>query len=496
MLVSNYGLAAVSILQSIYFLRVLSTMEVAVAAVLAIMVPVYGFSDLGLTTVFVQRAPAGLSEGGDRALALSLIKCALIYQTLAMLIIGAATVALAPVISTVFMKSTSYAWVIILFVPAAISNIWIGTLQLVAQVNDEFFLIAKWNFAGGLVQQVLPVAGYIPFGFAGFVIGTVVSTVFQVIGMGWSLRSLLFNDVPAAPFGTTFRYGLPFYVRTFMRFGFMNFDQAIVGALLSPTFLAGYSVARRIAAYAGAAANSFQTPVTTRMAALRGGAPEVLAEVFKKGTSYTSMIIIPLCVFLAAASPWVVSVYGGGRYAGVWPLVIALVLVQVGYAVYTNYAVAVFAWQPPRSTLICDGVVGIISFTLLPVAIRVLGEYGVAWGQVLGFAAGVLVCRALLRGGPELHYDFSSLRFIAVPLLLGTGVLVLGQVLYFRLWIVPLYGAAASAVLAGCLLFVSPWRGAGRQGTRALVPVQLLPAFDRVMGCSPDPRARGPHGFP
>ena len=232
LLISQLGLLSINLLTTIYILRLLSKTEIAVVAVLDILVSIIAFTDLGLLAVAIQRAPAQLQPGKDPAPGLALVKCALWYRSLALLLAGGLSILFAAELSQWLLKTPDYAWAVRMLAPAAMGVVWYQTFQGIAQIKNDFYLFARWDIVVGVLRPVLSIVGYLTYGLPGFLIGTAASIYVSVFGLGWSLRDFLINKVPLAPFWSNLRYGLPFYLRGFARFGFLQYDQLVVATIL------------------------------------------------------------------------------------------------------------------------------------------------------------------------------------------------------------------------------------------------------------------------
>lgn len=441
---SQMGLMLFNFIYTIYVVRFLSKPEYAVIAVLEIMFMIFSFSDMGLLEVASQQAPSALRRDGDETRALALMKCAFRYRTIALLLIGAIAVILAPYISSLLLKTTDYTWAIILLIPGAVARIVYETLLGIGRISDNYYPIAQWDFIGGILRIVLSILALLIFGFTGFLVGIVASIFIQVIGLGWRLRKYLFNDVKAAPFWPTFRYGIPFYTRSFFRFGYLQYDLLVVGAFLNPAALAGYSVARRFTKFIFLITESFQSPITYRLAELRNEPDRMQGSFFIKATRYITFIVVPLSILIVVLSPWLMQVLGGIKYKNDWPLLAIMALAQAAYAFYAVYAAAVFSRLKPKASLVLDGIVGGINFIAAPLLVIYWGKFGVAWGQILGFGIGITCALYLLRSLHVFKYDRSSLRLLVIPLSIAGSIIVIGQITYFQWWSVPVY-----AVIAG-----------------------------------------------
>ncbi len=478
LLVSQIGLLVINLLTTIYILRLLSKTEIAIVAVLDILVSIITFTDLGLLAVAIQQAPAQLQPGKDPATGLALVKCAIWYRSLALLLAGALTIYFAAGLSQWLLKTPDYAWAVKMLAPAAMGVIWYQTFQGVAQIKNDFYLFAYWDIVVGVLRPMLSILGYLAYGLPGFLIGTTASIYISVFGLGWSLRDFFLNRIPLASFWSTLRYGLPFYLRGFARFGFLQYDQLVVATFLPPEILAGYSVVRRLTKFIFMVTESFQTPITMRMTALRAEPDSVQADFFTRSTRYLTLIIVPLAGLLAAASPWVMLVYGGEKYASEWPLLLLLLLAQVAYTFYSVVGGAVFARLKPLASLLVDGIVGGSNFMMAPLMVFLFGKYGIAWGQILGFSAGILCARVMLGWKSAFKYDWGVWWLIGAPLLLACVVLVAGQAVFAAWWIVPLYGVAAASSFLHLTLRRLPeqdW-----QQIQAITPKFLLPVVSKT----------------
>lgn len=446
LLLSQLLLNVVNIFTTIYLARVLSKPEFAILAVLEIFISIFQFSELSFVGVASQQAPSLLIAEERKAEGLALVKAVVVYRTIIVLLMGAITIAFAPFFADLFLKDVNQAWAIRLLTPAAIGTIFLYSLQSIAQVINNFYLIATWNFISGVLRAILSILFFVFFGYRALLVGIILSILISVIGMAWSLRAMVFNPVPPADFLKTLRYGFPLFIRTFFRFGFTQYDQLLVATLLTPFDLASYNIARRFAKLIAMLIDSFQRPVTIRLASLRHDSDAVQSAFFRKATRYTTLIFLSLAAFIAAGSPWIMWVYGGEKYTSNWPLLAILAITQGIYSLYNVFSGTVFARLQPTSIMLADGITGGANFILAPVLISLLGKNGVAWGQMLGFSLGILLTQSMLRQSSGFRLDWGSLGRIAVPLLVSCGLVVAGQMIYPHPWIVPLYLAVGGVV--------------------------------------------------
>jgi O-antigen/teichoic acid export membrane protein len=471
-------LLPVGLLVQAYMLRVLSTTEIAVVAVFDIIATFCSLSDLGLLTVAVQQVPSRLKANRKDTDALALIKCSLLYQSMVLVVFGLLLFWCAPGVSQLFLKTTDYSVCIRILIPGALASTWFTFGKYLAQINEQFTLVSFWNFIDGVSQLVLGVIGFVFFGFRGYLCGIVVSKVIPLVGILWPNREFILNNSGVASFRQAFRYGFPFYIRSFLRYGFMQFDQTIIGIMLSPRTLAAYSVARRFAGLINMSIESLQNPILVRVLSMREDPTERLREFAEKAMRYTLFIVSTLCIMLASGSPWLIRLYGGEKYAGEWPLVVLLCVAQMGYASYGLWGIYVFALRPPWATLLLDGVIGFVNYICSPVFLYLMGRHGIAWGQIIAFAVGTITAVCLTPRRLNIRLDWKLIRTLAVPLLIFCTILIAGQLIYFSMWIFPLYcGLALYAFVAtiGPRLSVGDW-----EKLSLIVPGVMIQPLKRV----------------
>ena len=84
----QYSVTAFNIVFSLALYRLLSKEEFAVVVVFDILAALCIFTDFGLNTVFIKKAPAGLAGASDRFEALGLIKLAVLVRIIGLCGLG------------------------------------------------------------------------------------------------------------------------------------------------------------------------------------------------------------------------------------------------------------------------------------------------------------------------------------------------------------------------------------------------------------------------
>jgi O-antigen/teichoic acid export membrane protein len=429
-------------------LRLLTRTEYAVGAVLDVLISLMAFTSFGLNTVFLQRAPAGLCSESDRSEALGLIKLAILVRFGVACLVALLMIVLSQQISILFLKTTFYSMHVRLLAFGAISAAMLESFMHICQAAQDFGRLSRWMFWTNIWRSPAGLALFLIFGLWGYLLGIVGFIVLSTCIIGWKVRNYWFNNVPIAPLWPTIRYGFPYYLRTFFRFGFLQADQMLVAILLTPDILAMYAVARRFVGYINQATEALLQPVLMRVTALRETTDNSIAQVQDKLIRYIPITIISLSTCVAVSSPWLMRIIGGAKYADGWPLLMLLCLAQICYLFYGMSALYVFALKPPRATLVVDAIVATISLVITPVLILVFKQYGIAFGQMAGFAGGWLFSQHLLRQYTELHMKWRLLLKLILPIIPPVCIIAGGQVIFFSLFIVPLY------IVAGVIIFL------------------------------------------
>jgi O-antigen/teichoic acid export membrane protein len=85
------------------------------------------------------------------------------------------------------------------------------------------------------------------------------------------------------------------------------------------------------------------------------------------------------------------SIAGGPKYADYWPLLTIMCLSYIFYAISATQMTIIGLFGKGTEALLRDGVAGTIGLVSTFLLIFFLGEYGMAWGQLVSFFALYLV---------------------------------------------------------------------------------------------------------
>jgi len=445
MIGSQYCLSIFNFFCYMYLFRVLSHIEIAIIAIFEILTSIYGFSELGINSVMIKFCPSRLKADHDRDKAFGLIKLTIYVQGFILFWMVTATIYFAPFISSQFLKTDAYSWTIFIIAPGSALTILFTTLRGIAQVNERYSLIAKWIFLAGVLKQSIAIPCFLIKGFKGYIIGITCASIIPVIGLGFSIRHLLFNPSPVAPLWKTFIYGTPLFIRSFMRYGFKELDQTLIGLLLTPELLATYSVARRFINYLNQIIGFFATTIMVRSLSLIDKPLTEMQNFSRQAMRYFYIIIIPVCICFSLASPWLMTVYGGSKFYFGWPILSLMAICQILYSFISILSIYVFALRLPKTTLLLHSSIGLFNYCFSPLLIINIGVYGVIFGQMISFILGIFVATYMLRSY-NISIHWSELSILVWPLILSVFVVLTGMYLSFNLWLIPLYFMIASVI--------------------------------------------------
>jgi O-antigen/teichoic acid export membrane protein len=215
----------------------------------------------------------------------------------------------------------------------------------------------------------------------------------------------------------------------------------------------------------------------TKVAEVRESGTERLQRAFEKTSKYFSLVVVPISATMTLVSPWLMELYGGAKYRDGWPILAILSLAQLAYYIGSLYGIFVYVLGRPKDLLFLNIAVGGSNVLFSFLLIGLIGKAGIAWSQLLAFVLMVVVAKRIISPIVALHFDTKVISVLSVPLLLGGGIILLGQLLYFRLWVVPVYVLVAGvlAILTiGSRLNDEDWTQ-----IRALAPGRLSTAVDR-----------------
>ena len=437
-----------------FFARTIEKSDFAVFAVFSILTTVIEFSAaLGLEAAVLQLAPAELvSENPSKGL--GLMKTALLSRTALLCFVSILLAIWAEPVSCLFFHTASRGHFIYLIAMGAVVSGLFSGLSLLAQTVQLFGPMSLFTALSRIAQNMFAVLFYFRLGLEGAVLGMSIGPLIGIFGLFWHLRKYLFNSAPFVSWKWMVRYSVPFYIRMFALYGFTESDRLLIGVLLPPAALAEYSIAAGLAAYLNLIGEAFLTPMLVKVAEWRETQRDRVQRSISKVYRYTWFIIFPLCAAVALSSRWLLFLYGGGQYESAWPILTILATAQFIFILRRVAAVYLFSVGEPMQTLKLDGISGLIAIFINLFLGYWLAQTGIAVGQMFSVIISLILAVKLLKDYLVISFSTvcSGVRQLIPAALLGTAILIMGQIIYFSLWAQMVYLLLAASVFGLLLL--------------------------------------------
>ena len=402
---------------------------------------------LGLETSCVQLAPELIAKGkSDEASAM--LKTTFLSRFFLSILLSFFTFAFSMTVSQIFLKNYEYAQIIKIMSLGLIFSSLIDSLGWLAQVTQQFGKISLIRVVVQISSRIFSIVLYFVLGLEGYIIGFTWTPIIGIILYLSILRKFLFSKSDFYPWWQLVKYSFPFYVRGFVRFGLMQFDQVIIGVFLEPAALATYFIAKRFSEYIFMISDALGNPLLIKIAELKKDGLNRVAGTFSRVSHYYSYVFIPLCFGVASTSYFLLHLYGGHKYTDGTFILVLLSLGMIMYCLSSPYAIDVFLLGKPKETLKLHSVGGITSAVFAVGTVFLFGVTGIATAKLLGFTALLFYGRHLLRKIIAVEFDKKALKDSLIASLAMAAVIVVLQLIYYNLVIIPLY------ILAGVITFM------------------------------------------
>ena len=234
-----------------------------------------------------------------------------------------------------------------------------------------------------LIENFLALSLYIMFGmnqyFLGLLIGQFIILVIRLFYIKEIFR--VKRDFLASwkDMLTIIRDYLPFYIRKFFRIGFIQGEQMIIAALLPLAQLANYNLAKKCSSFLKDYQSAFIDPLTIKLA--KTGNLGFRQQYIKTYLWFT----LPLPLVLAVASPWIMPIVGGSKYADSWLILCILYLSYIFLALSSLQLTILTIFGKKTDALMRDATGGTIGLAVTLLLVYTFKEYGIAWGQMVSY---------------------------------------------------------------------------------------------------------------
>ena len=277
-------------------------------------------------------------------------------------------------------------------------------------VHDRFGAESALDSAAALLEKIGAVTCYWALGidwfFAGMFAGQIVTTGAALLLVRKVVRRFRPGQLaPSAVRAVVKRYW-PLFLRTFFRQGMRQADRLLIAAIVSAEALAVLHVARQGSTYLRYVSRAFIDPLNERLA--EASTRETRIALIR--TTQRILVVLPLLVTLF--SPLIMWAVGGDQYADEWPLLALLCVSYVFYGLSEVQLAIIAMLGHGREPVRMDALAGVLGLVATGFCATLLGNEGMAFGQLASFLAlylgGIALAKTVWRAA---HRDSSD----AVP---------------------------------------------------------------------------------
>jgi len=441
----------ISVFSMFYFIvitQLFTKIQLASVAILGIICGIAAMlSGMGLSTTCIQKAPELIARG-ERNSACALIKSSILIP-LALSLATAGIVLLTTTrISQIFFKSSNFGTLIKIMTLGTIVYKLYESLSHTLVAVQKFGKLSIVNVMNNIGGRIFALPLYFVLGIKGYIGGLIFAQALVILYMVYHLKEYLFVKSRLYPVKELVHYSLPYYGDGFVRFGTMQADQLIIGVFLRPELLATYYVARRFFDYLQLYVDGLLGPIVPKIAELKTQGSEIVQRTFTKTSRYLSFSLIPVAILIAAISYPLLRVYGGDKYISATPVLALLSMAAIAYGLYSLYAINVYILGKPVEMFKQEGVSGTLNVVLGLSLVIPLNIFGLAIARCFSLSGAFLFSRRLLKKLSETKFDILAVRRTLVASLLMATVIVIAQLLYYNIFIIPVY------ILAGITVYL------------------------------------------
>ncbi|HEX3666465.1 MAG TPA: oligosaccharide flippase family protein [Rhizomicrobium sp.] len=284
---------------------------------------------LGIFSTFTRRLPSLIRENPLHARSLILTGSALIVA--GTILPSVAAFYWSDAVAEFAFKNAADGWIIRIMVPGFIAYVFSRIVEYVMWGRGQFGATSILQIIESVVRPLSVVSLYLLLGYRGIAVGLVLTQlVLASVGL-WYVRDVFARPLPPIyPIRELIWESMPYYIGNYLSYLRGDGDNLLVTALLGPTALAEYYVAKTL-----------YTNLLLLQTAIDKVALQRLAQ-FVTGRSFVSKVIelygriaqttIPFMLLAVALAPCGMVVLAGSRYAdATWPAILLLVALLVQF---------------------------------------------------------------------------------------------------------------------------------------------------------------------
>ena len=298
-----------------------------------------------------------------------------------------------------------------------------------------------------IVRSSLSIGLYFVMGVSGLVWGILLSELTAALLLAWAVRQELFVPTPSYPILKMLRRSIGYGAEGLVRYVAMQSDMFLVSVMFGPTTLAYYFMARNLVDKLGLVRNSLGRVLVPYLSAAYSRGSESFGHVISKSLDAFSVLVLPSCLLFAASAYWVLNVLGAEKYlAATLPaVVLSINLAIVSYQMVFAQAVFVCGRQTARLT--------ILTVQSAAMLLGLGGLYlvwpdpsGVPLSRLFGAIPSLIVGVRMLKSYGRFSFDLGLFWAGLAAGAAGSALLVLGQLMYYHILLVPAYVAVGLGV--------------------------------------------------
>ncbi len=427
----------------------------------------------GMSDLFVRLVPSLLKED-RRGEAAALLRTGLAINMVATLLLTGLIVIAAEQVTSLLLNNEVAPVLVRMLGAAVLFTAMYKHLERTLYAVQEFGKAAVIRLLSQICRPSFAVGLYILVGIKGAIVVLSAVPFAAAVAATISLWPYLWEwGYPHRP-----RYvvsqALPFYGASLANLGTSRLDYLIVAALTTPTKLAAYYAARKLADYLRVLNTSVMEAIEPKLAEDRGQPKAKIERAFAKSWRYLFLGLLPLHVGLAVTAGPIVALYAGDRYPVAGPILSLLSLAIFLGAMASLYRAHIKVFANRWHLTALDAASGLTSVGLSAIFVLWLGAIGVPLAQTIAYVVQGTLAIILLRRVLTLRHDTQGMTVAGIgsALVAAVGVICVGAIP--NAWSIP------AAIVAGTIVYFVALIGRLRQEDTDLL-LRVMP-FRLVKG--------------
>ncbi len=407
------------------------------------------FAGFGVSDLFVRLVPS-LLKNRKSAEAAALLRTGLTINMLATLLLTGVLVIAAEEVTSLLLNNEVDPVLVRMLGAAVLFTAMYKHMERTLYAVQEFGKVAIIRLFSQVLRPSLAVGLYLVIGIEGAIMAL---SVVPLMATGAAIISLWpYLRVWGYPHRPRYvvSQALPFYGASLANLGTSRLDYLIVGALTTPTKLAAYYIARKLADYLRLLNISVMEAIEPKLAEQRGQAKPQIEGAFTRCSRYLFLGLLPLHVGLAVTAGPIIALYAGDRYPAAGPILTLLSLVLFVETIASLYRAHIKVFASRWHLTALDATSGLISVALSAGFVLWIGAIGVPLAQSIAYIAQGTLAIVLIRRVLTLKHDTQAVWVAG----LGSGLV--GAVALICVGAIPsLWSLPAAIVLGTGVYFVT-----------------------------------------